>query len=358
MCNTTHAQFVRAYLASDAAPSCTENVAVLADFNHISEDTVRQIDTLIQNEHRIDRSVWINDYFNPCKLKTDLDSLRGYQEGILRAIGEPVEVICTWTLYNRFEQLVMETYPDADVVMYEDGYSLYVARPIANSLSPQQSAEERLVSVMTRSGVAPEHILRVVQIPHILGGGVEKPKYLADCNFVDIGTSVFHEMMLKVAQELGVNWSVNAIWEEQKIALLIGTPLHQIAPSLSWERERDIYAIAAHRLIGEGYHVLWRDHPRVKVPFAKSLSGMLPVKDFSVLQLPSSVPLEYVACMHKIDVSISIGSTAQMSMKKFNGVPFKVIDGDDFAFISETGDSLPQFRQNAEHFWLTSKEAS
>ena len=109
---------------------------------------------------------------------------------------------------------------------------------------------------------------------------------------------------------------------EGPLAVVFGKALYAFG-DCSYEDELAHHVNLCAALAIDGYQVLWVEHPRAPAPYHKAASFKKLIDSGKVLcnSVLQGVPFEIIAASIKIDLSVSLGSTAQLSLKEWHEVP-------------------------------------
>jgi hypothetical protein len=262
-----------------------------------------------------DRSVWIDDLMAGLGGVGDREfeaRIRMTRERIgARDVAE-VWVSYPWAGPDRF---LLECYPGAQVVLYEDGVLTY-ARPWSGEYSRVSPRETVKYLYRKTAGDSRARVRAFNSESRLLGRRRRTPvaSYLLLGHRLGVPSAhrrfahiVPPRTLREVLEAIPVD-SVPRAATTHPRALLLGANLSawQVIP---FEDELGLYVSAVSRLANAGYDVWWKDHPRVPHPFLGALQKRLPDIPISPLELDHALPLEVALLKDPVDLLVG-GVTA------------------------------------------------
>ena len=345
-CNTSHIIMAKAFLATKPDSRKIKTLLLLADYNHAAKLTYQQMNKLAETSPEFDKVQWVNDIMSPINLKLDALSINDYITALQGSIanGQPESVVeyWTWSIFNRYEQLLAEAFPESSIVLYEDGLALYVDRGASKKCPTTESQPHW---ILNNKGISTHHLERLISIPSLLGRQHELPHYIDKTLLHPIDKNSY----IKVIQEAATCFGMELEGETDSNVsnvLVIGTPMFDLLDNYSWNEEFTLYKKVIEKLIyDENCAVYWKEHPFISKPFSTKLSRDINSDRFYVVRTPQGAPAEYIALLINISKTISIGSSAQSIMFELFGIPYAVIQQPGLEIVDKAGKSLADFRR-------------
>jgi len=352
-CNTSHIIIAKAYLAIRADSDQIDTTLLLADYNHAAEATYQQMDKLAHASPEFTQALWVNDFMTPSKLDTDSQSISNYINTIQKAVSKtcPEDVVeyCTWSIFNRYEQLLAEAFPSADIVLYEDGLALTSKRKVAEKCPNNKIPQ---TWIMTHSGISPHHIKRLSCVPQLLAKKHKLPHYLKPSLLLPIDKETYMHVVKEAIDCFSMKLPEDIHPDLDKI-LIVGTPIFDIVDTYTWENEFLLYKQVIEKVIHrEGCVAYWKDHPFISKPFSQALKNSINSDRFIVIDTPQAAPIEYIATQVNFRRTISIGSSAQSILYELFGIPCAVIQQAGLEIVDTASESLSTFRQESLPYYL------
>ena len=273
-----------------------------------------------------------------------------------RVGASPEEVDQIWDcwLTRPAERLLYEAFPQARIVLYEDGLITYTPIGVAQSgvaTNPHRSLRRRIrhwqmardptLSASRRfryagGSVDPRHLARVSRAYLQLTDREPLPPALAavPCERVDYALlrAVLDDLAAALSEELkaGVPHGEGTDGEgpeaggaERPRILVLGQALSRNGV-MSRASETALYRSVVERVLDLGYSVLWKEHPRVSEPFFDEIADharALGVGDLvQRLALPHAYPIELVAPRLRLAGCVVGTSAAPFYLKRLYGI--------------------------------------
>ena len=238
------------------------------------------------------------------------------------------------------EKLVLEAYPEARVMLYEDGLTSYMpqARPMRREPAPApwlRMAPAPLRRWLDphaparrfrrhRSGIDPVHLRRIDGAWMLLADSWPAPSPMQDVPRHPIDQARL-AATLRACQTIPSVAGFDAAPRTRPTVLVLGQTLSRWG-AISRDDELAIYAGVVALAVERGYDVWWKEHPRSREPFFDDLSAQAPANRLRRLELPYALPIELVAGRLGLVACIAGISAALFTLSRFCGV-----DGYTFA---------------------------
>ena len=209
--------------------------------------------------------------------------------------------IFTHTLDKPAEQAILLAYPDARIILFDNGLASHLDRPVyPGPPNPM------------RSGQVPEDLLsRVHMLFFSLLGELPVPNYLAN-----VPRGEFHRTWLLKAAKTAFARAPEAFATEclSPSELILGTSFYRTR-LISYEDERFVYVSLLRQLRQRGASsVIYKEHPRAnREPLIRPSDG--------VQWMESRMPVEIWPLAVEITAGYSISSTALLTMRKLYDIP-------------------------------------
>ena len=291
------------------------------------------------------RIVWAYDLvldrsrLTPREFSRTLDVIR-------ERVGDlpPVDELWVCYLTRSAERLLFEAYPEARIVLYEDGLISYIpVRAPGESFSydPPRSPRQRVgdwfrarrnpsspYARFRYSGKAlnREHLSRASVAYLQLDAAEPLPEALAaiprrSVDYDRLG-SVLEEVALELEDELAPALPVAGDSQAPRL-LVLGQALSRNG-TIPRESELALYRSVVGKVLAHGYRILWKEHPRVSDPFFDELQAhaeALGAGDrIESLRLPHAYPIELVAPRLDLAGCVVGTSAAPFYLRRLYGI--------------------------------------
>ena len=207
-------------------------------------------------------------------------------------VGEPQEV---WldSLLGLPEKIIAEAYPDARLVLYEDGLHTYLRgegddpstapwlrKPRGIYRRLKLRARERLYPEDLSLGpMLPRHLARVVASYLWISLMISPADYQKRLPWVQLQTRFLRDTLARLSP---IAEGMASAPETGRRAIMLGQCFSNYG-DLSRESELDCYIGMARHLRERGYEVIWKEHPRTRQPFlgelVEAVEGVLSLPD-------------------------------------------------------------------------------
>ncbi|WP_439574323.1 polysialyltransferase family glycosyltransferase [Phreatobacter sp.] len=217
-----------------------------------------------------------------------------YSSNIMSAIGEQrIDVIVTHSPDKLPERAILQCFPEARIILFDNGLDSHVPRTIADD----PWSEVRTIS---RSDFD-----QIDQAWYLVGDLLDIPPHAKA-----IGKVMATEEYIA---HLGAFRSVIAdlyayIPAHETYSLIIGSSFYR-SKFITFEEEASLYKSLVDKVTGEGGRVIFKEHPRsFDRPLLQAQDNLIIIRD--------RLPIEFLATLFSIEKSYSISSTALLILKK------------------------------------------
>jgi len=274
---------------------------------------------------------------------------------------DPKAVAEIWLphLYTLSDKLIVEAFPRARLVLYEDGLSLplpefrwnwELLRPAVRAWLPllaQRRVRAHLRSTrLTNWRLSPGHVRRVAAYHSFLRVGDPLPLPFADGVKRLIPESALRAALAALQGLAVVAPVAPAGPAERPRVLVLGQSLWR-ANVLSRAAEEQVYDQVVQDVIDKGYQVVWRDHPREEHPFAARWLDRYAPAQFSRLDLHPACPVELAVPQLKLRYCAAAYSSSLLYLPRLFGVP-------GFQFLGRMG-TIPASVNQEFRSWIEAR---
>lgn len=261
--------------------------------------SMMQLAQLLWNWQKI---IWADDllfqlYARNCNLPVIQEVLRQRIE-----VSEFDEIwVCK--LFDPPEKFVCDVYPQANIVLYEDGFGSYFPKERSGA------ASKLLFSHLRPGVVCDRHLRRLVRTYLLLTRYLPIPEYLQDSPIVRMEREYLLYVIRQIESGLDLSKSISLEEYPDNRVLVLGQALAKFS-LMAWGEEWSLYRQVIFQLLESGFTVIWKEHPRVDRFFFPELSQELPSEQFIELSIPHSLPVELVAEQLNLIGCVSITSSS------------------------------------------------
>ena len=302
------------------------------------------------------RIVWAFDVLSGVRRRVSQERFDALLGGVRERVGVPAVDELWFCWLNRLpEKLIMEAYPDARVVLYEDGLTTYLPVPVPPAPHP---AFARLTALLTRRMDArrpvrrfrrhknvldPRHQERLAGLYLVLADVLPVPAAFAHPPCHLVGDHHLRETLRSGAAIAGLaDAATGAPGDARPRVLVLGQSLHRWGV-LTREQELAVYGHTVDALLAKGYNVLWKEHPRVLEPFFPQLAAGTAERrrrdgdtagTLRELDLPFALPVELVAGRLGLAGCVAGISAALFYLPRLHDIPAYTFAGDLSPFMT------------------------
>lgn len=316
------------------ATSAEEDILVLYG-NELSQEMKLAMEELAHELRRWNSILWADDLMTP----DGLDSRESLRERLARLrtrilANNPSEL---WLgkLAETPEKLLLEAYPRACIVHYEDGMHSYVS-PRPYNRSGRELLIHPLVAIDTlrlriideylplmrvrETWITRAHLKRIKCSYLYLAGWIRVPAiYKRFGKLIRLDPRFLLSTIDQVSERMsGFVPNIPKEYKEKSV-LVIGQCFARWN-IMNRQEEQQVYQRVVRGLLDEGYHVFWKEHPRVDRGFFPSLDLMFHGSNFTNLNLPDELPIEIVAKQIAGWICVSASSSALLYLNRLYGI--------------------------------------
>jgi hypothetical protein len=233
-------------------------------------------------------------------------------------VGEAAEV---WTGNPRTpaDRVLFDVYPDAPIVVFEDGLGTYAA-PWSEEASAAGRALETakaLTKALVRPGVSVRGAAFAKGV-RLVGQRPRRPEaaYLVLAEWLGVPAPyggaarvVGRDTLATAVERVRAGRPRPAIDGPKPRALVLGGS-YSFWSAMSRDDEATLHAAAIERLGVAGYEVWWKEHPRTLEPLLPELRRRLAGAALHAFDAPSALPLEVQLDEDAFDLVVSATSTS------------------------------------------------
>jgi hypothetical protein len=299
---------------------------------------------------------------------------RSFQElsEILSNVGVPLNADEVWitTLNMTSAKIAAEVFGNSAICLYEDGLASFAPyEHVSQRCFFQVQIREwllheffkkaglvRLYTLVTyyardyrtfiwQRGALSRHLKRTrknLYAPNIFPLPVEFPKSV-QCIQIDKAALQSKLMLYKK----GLEDTIKPFFFSTQNVLFLGAVEYQTG-KLSRDGELSLYSSAVSKLVKAGYHVIWKDHPRIKVPFFEEIEGRFPGKVASLNEF-SHAPVEAYLPDIQVDFCVGIASSTLFYAQALFGIETCSIARNFFAYYQSEDRTEPSLEFIMKH---------
>jgi hypothetical protein len=213
------------------------------------------------------------------------------------------------------EKLAAEAYPQARIVLYEDGIHTYVSAPVGpwhmqmpvkhprDAIKLTKRAARYCVDGKVRkwvylqgsANIYRRHLRRVDRAYLYLCKIVPVPDHLRAVHVYQLEDEVVRRTLSSCGSLPHVQAAIESSSDlSARRVLVLGQCLAQRS-QMARSEELAIYSQIISALLEKGYSVIWKDHPRVHESYFKDLAPLASRDRLMELKLPAAYPVEAIA---------------------------------------------------------------
>jgi len=224
--------------------------------------------------------------------------------------------------WDRPGKFFIEAYPQANIYIYEDGLHDYVSH------APIGTSRLRNLARNTVADVLPHHRVRKTtcspwQMRRIVAAYLYLVRFFPASWPMDLleSRTIENATMASVfeAASMAATPHARPPVQHDRSALVLGQAFSHMG-LMQRQDEFVAYQRSAELLIKSGYHVIWKDHPRVEHPFFKDLQASFG-DDISICPVAQGYPIEPLAMHLGVSVCVSAFSSSLFYLKGIYGMP-------------------------------------
>ena len=230
-------------------------------------------------------------------------------------------------LHRQCEKIILSVFSDCAVFLYEDGLASYYTQPYTCGL-------KRLIKTPLRNwvgglrreishwgtpeckdllGICARDMQRVNTVYLSLLSLIPAPKCFSGVDIVDISEDL-RKQVYALPYELT---DEQVLYARQDIVFVLGDAMYPEG-SITWGAEAEIYEELLSSLIGRGFNVVWKDHPRNPKPFFLELCNRTGKQ---LIGCNSQISVELYINQHNIKALIANVSTSLFNAQMLFNIP-------------------------------------
>ncbi|MGB8700725.1 MAG: polysialyltransferase family glycosyltransferase [Thermosynechococcaceae cyanobacterium] len=282
--------------------------------------------------------IQINEAFlDTALIEVNQTSFLQYSNNIKKIINiDKINEIWICLMAGKLEKLLIESYLEADIVIYEDGLCMY-AKEIGynrfldkNYISMARKLKHESINFIRRksnniyiynnTGLVNKHVDRLTKAYLFLSKMLHYPDYLKKASIKQINNDSIEDSIMTINRNNKFFQALDKNKYSEPMVLVLSqcfSKWHR----MSWDEELSIYKQALKTIIQHGLTPLWKEHPRADRPFLKSLlEENLDIQPIE-LNIHFSWPVELL--IHRINIlsCVSISSSSLFYIKELFNIP-------------------------------------
>ncbi|WP_352761638.1 polysialyltransferase family glycosyltransferase [Mesorhizobium sp. M0510] len=335
---------LRQSIADESSPPQQEHedYLVLYETAGVSEHFKTDLAKLASTVWTWKRIIWAYDLLTSERKYGQLQIFRIHHQ-IRATIGLEVSSADEiWACFvNRpSEKILLDSYPRAKIVLYEDGLTSYLPFEVSTMARPPGTRLRKRITgafIAGLSAISPalrlrkmadkierRHLKRV-RLFYSLLSEIPVPYALADVPRSQVGASLMRDLIDEVSRDAlsGDNGDCRASTNPR--ILLLGQALSRNG-IMSYAQEAAIYRHIAEQIVERGYDIVWKEHPRIRAPFFPELLDAVgnmtsdPSTRITEANLPHTYPIELIVSRMNIVCCVSGTSAALLYLKWLYGI--------------------------------------
>jgi hypothetical protein len=271
--------------------------------------TLERLAGLYDEFHRF---VWIDDLLTGLRRLNDTEF-----EATITAVRERIGIRSAaevWVNHRWFgpDRFLLESYPNARVVLFEDGVLTYT-RPWTDAYRLRSSSRETLRYLACLARRDPRARVKAFHTETRLFGRRRRAlaaSYLLLGDIIGVPRgqqAVAHVVDPAILREVLESIPVARAMPDRNgrpRALVLGANF-SVWNDIPFENELALYADIVTRVANAGYEVWWKDHPRLVEPYHPTLQDLLPDVAIHPLQMDWTLPLETALLRDPVDLIVA-----------------------------------------------------
>lgn len=229
-----------------------------------------------------------------------------------------IEEIWLNALTKPYEKFVLGSLCEGRLYLFDNGVFSHLPAPVRERPRVQELTYETLAA----DEAVREHVARVERAYFTVGDLLPMPDYLPEAR----RRVLSRESLVAAVADLRDMVPIPADAGDGPAALLIGSSLYRTRV-ISHDEERRLYVRLARSLASQGYRVIWKEHPRVGDPFFPALEESAR-GSVSALVDQQGLPVEAVVGDDRCELSVSLHSTALLSLQKLFRIRGYLVEGE------------------------------
>ncbi len=265
--------------------------------------------------------------------------------------------IWSYCLYADAQKFVIESLPNAALLFYDDGIESYNQQIVRQTpLSRDRDLDAQFSESFRPKGVMIRHLKRVKTAFLSLTSHLGIPAYLSEVPNQEMDLAVQrkslealgpHPMWLSPAERKSK--SQDSLW-----AVIVGSSLYRLN-ILTQESEEALYRDAVIHLLGLGYKVILKPHPR-----NDNSRSILPLitssRDSLLIPTEMEMPLEWIILHRPVHLIASLSSTSLLTLSDIHSAQPKVLCRSDPIFSTPPPEHVKRLHCNLPMLMIPSTE--
>lgn len=330
-----------------------------------TKQTMMSIAPLVWNWEAI---IWAEDVLHLDFPSFNKENFPNYLQAFKQRVPlDKVNEIWGCKLQDLAEKIMLEAYPSAKVIIYEDGLHSYVDyedwdlfdRKLLSNYSEfkyklKQRVKERLgyFDCINKYCICRKHIERISQVYLALTNTLPVPNYLKKRgNVKQIEQNFVLETLSAIATKSeAVKQAISQQNTQDKNKVLVLGQCFSLWGLFSWEEELNIYSEIISLLLEYNFIPIWKEHPRMTQPFYRELTSQHSSLKTLELNLHYSYPIELFVKPLNLMGCVSLTSTSLFYLKDLFKIP-------TYTLAKELSDRCLE-KNVLNHFYTTARVVS
>ncbi len=249
--------------------------------------------------------------------------------------GRNVDEIWISMLWVDSTKLILYAFPNARVVLFEDGVVEYIGQGMAcgydrwKRLRPGQwpGAFKRECShwnarseCMEINEICMRDLKRVDVMYSYLDGMLNMPEYLSRVPRVHVDDACLRNRYRALAEPVCASeYAQPPVARDESVLLFLPQPFAVLF--LTTEDEYQLYRSAVSLILEKGYTVLWKEHPQETTPLAPRLKEEFGDHRLKLIHARQQLPVESLVAGWNLAGVVSVSSTSLLYLHGLYGYP-------------------------------------
>lgn len=280
-----------------------------------------------------DQVIWMDDLDGSpvqCGLSQYLKRI-GRLERQMQTLHLVADEIWVGKLWSHAESTLVELFPRATIISYEDGLHSYVNKDLGSRgwsafdfRQPRSSLRLALAGAtrvsrfarLSGSGIPQHHLARLRVYYGVLAQHLRPGHPIPTEKVVPLPRQLMKDVLAMARAAVGV---AEPRTKTKPRALVLGQCFSSFG-CMSWTLERVMYSRSISQILSAGYEVEWKEHPRAEKPFGPTIQGTSGV-DFEISQVPPAIPIDLIISPATYDLVVGLTSTSLIYCQVLHNVP-------------------------------------
>ncbi|WP_414527900.1 polysialyltransferase family glycosyltransferase [Nodularia chucula] len=279
---------------------------------------------------------------------------------LLQAIRERIGIntfpeIWIGKLTDPAEKLILESFPNAQISIYEDGLHTYapqedwrlnhlqlIFKPGIAKYKIQKRIQQNanISHRLKNHGLCRQHLNRLTRSYLLLNSILPVPQYL-DCKIIKINNEFVLLTIKNIRAGMKIDFSKQITSKSNNYVLVTGQCFARWG-LMSWEQELNMYSKIFNTIKKKNLTPLWKEHPRINKPFFKELATQFQELHPIEFNLPIYWPIEIFIEEINLVACVSATSTSLFYVRDIFGLQSYTVSHElsdlfsgDFAYMTE-----------------------